>query len=87
MSNLTAPFYPTNTSLKPIGKLNESLSSLGRSLHVLLSLLQSLLQSVESQLQVLVAVAGEHHAEPSRLLGEERLSLHITIPRNDPQGR
>ena len=63
------------------------LSSLGRSLHVLLSLLQSLLQSVESQLQMLMAIAGEHHTEPSSLLGEERLSLHIKTMQNNAQGR
>ena len=51
------------------------MSSLAGVLHILLSLLKSILESVESKLQVLVSVASEDHSEPTSLLSEERLTL------------
>ena len=54
------------------------MSSLGRSLHLLLSLLKRLLQSVQRDLQVLVRIASEDHSEPARLSREERLALRVS---------
>ena len=54
------------------------MSSLGGVLHLLLSLHQRLLEAVQRQLEMLVAVAREDHAEPARLLREEGLALDIT---------
>ena len=55
------------------------MASLGGVLHLLLPLHQRLLETVQRQLEMLVAVAGEDHAEPARLRREERLALRITV--------
>ena len=52
-------------------KYTQLMSSLGRSSHILLSLIKSLFQSVKSQLQVLMTVARKHHSEPPSLLRKE----------------
>lgn len=58
-------------------KIQTLMSSLAGVLHILLSLLKSILESVESKLQVLVSVASENHSEPASLLSEEGLTLYI----------
>lgn len=60
--------------------LNQLTPSLGRNLHILLSLLQSLLQSIQGQLQMFMSITGEYHTEPSSFLSKERLSLSLIHP-------
>ena len=52
-------------------KYTQLMSSLGRSSHILFPLIKSLFQSVKSQLQVFMTVAGKHHSEPPGFLCKE----------------